>query len=858
MKKTISINIAGLIFYIEEDGYEKLRSYLNSIQKYFANYEDSKEIISDIEGRIAEKFLQKQKVAEKQAIALDDVEELIKSMGTVADFEAIQEEEDLAGTPPSSTPTPPLQEEAETHKYRYKSGKYEYEYKHDPKTGKSERSYTYDKKPLLRDTKRKLLGGVCAGIAHYFNTDPLLVRLVFLFFFIGFPLSGGILDIEEFTGPFSGIFFLLYFALWVAFPASGTLEEDKNIKKFYRDPDKKVIGGVAAGVAAYFGTDIGVIRFIWVLSVLFFGSGVLLYIVLWIITPKAQTLTEKMEMTGQPITLENIETNVKKALQPDQKEESTLTKLLLFPFRAIAMVFNGLTPLASFGVVILRIFAGLMMLLIGGGALIGLITALFALLGVGSWDVPAWDSDLSPLNFFIGEVSPAAYFFFFLLVGIPFAVIAWVGVSLLSKENKFTTSAWQTFLALFLAGLLGTAIFGTRYARNFSKEGKVEKVQNYPLTTNTLLDVSDTESDSYNNTHLDLEGYDGTEVKIELEFRSQGRTRKDAESNANEMIYNVVQKDSALIFDTDFSVSEKKSRFRGQRLRLNLYMPYGKPFRMTRSFYDEFWGVRHKAQKDYDLDINAEEFRQVRWVMKQDSGLVCLDRPVAIDNDDTDNHEGDYRDTDDISNGIESGLNEAFDESFERRGEYVKQFTVSDFKKVQVAGAFVVRIEQGSTFKVEADGRERDIEKIEVSVKDGQLTIERNHKLQIFGDTKRIGLTITMPTIEKMDLSGANVAKITGFSNLSRLEVDASGASKAWLNVNTQTLDLNAAGASKIELQGTANSLDADLAGACVLDAEAMRIQTADVSAAGVSKARLGSIPNLRTNTSGLSKIDHQ
>lgn len=100
-------------------------------------------------------------------------------------------------------------------------------------------------------------------------------------------------DSAEFFGPLSGFTFLLYIACWVSFPGSDALEEDKNIKKFYRNPDQKVVGGVAAGVAAYFGVDLGVVRFIWVLSILFFGTGFLLYIVLWLITPKANTLTEK-------------------------------------------------------------------------------------------------------------------------------------------------------------------------------------------------------------------------------------------------------------------------------------------------------------------------------------------------------------------------------------------------------------------------------------------------------------------------------------------------------------------------------------------------------------------------------------
>src|SRR5690606_30806270 len=95
MKKTISINIAGVIFYIEEDGYDKLKNYLNSVHKYFSTFADSAEILADIEGRIAERFLVKQKLENKQAISESDVNELITAMGTVSDFEAIETAEDL-------------------------------------------------------------------------------------------------------------------------------------------------------------------------------------------------------------------------------------------------------------------------------------------------------------------------------------------------------------------------------------------------------------------------------------------------------------------------------------------------------------------------------------------------------------------------------------------------------------------------------------------------------------------------------------------------------------------------------------------------------------------------------------------
>jgi len=92
MKKNISINISGIIFHIEEDGYENLRKYLDSINKYFASFEDSSEILADIESRVAEIFLSKLNEG-KQVITSEDVNALIATMGSVSDFKAAEDQE---------------------------------------------------------------------------------------------------------------------------------------------------------------------------------------------------------------------------------------------------------------------------------------------------------------------------------------------------------------------------------------------------------------------------------------------------------------------------------------------------------------------------------------------------------------------------------------------------------------------------------------------------------------------------------------------------------------------------------------------------------------------------------------------
>ena len=202
MKKNISINISGIIFHIEEDAYNQLKDYLESINSYFASYEDSSEIIADIESRIAEIFLSKLNDG-KQIINIDDVGSLISTMGTTADFEAIEDEEHTVEYTQSES------KEKETSK----------------ETDETSQKETGSVKRLLRDEKRRILGGVASGMAHYFRIDPLWIRLIMVLLFL-----------NVFFGPISSMVLIAYIVLWIVIPGSQDLDGNKEIKKMYRDP----------------------------------------------------------------------------------------------------------------------------------------------------------------------------------------------------------------------------------------------------------------------------------------------------------------------------------------------------------------------------------------------------------------------------------------------------------------------------------------------------------------------------------------------------------------------------------------------------------------------------------------------
>jgi phage shock protein PspC (stress-responsive transcriptional regulator) len=289
MKKTININISGTVFNVDEDAYDLLYKYLESIKKYFSKIDSDGEIVADIESRIAENFLSSIS-SQNNSISISDVKNVIKVMGTLDDFKEI----------------------------------YEDDKEEEPNASEEKKA-----KRLFRNINDKVIGGVASGISNYFKIDPLITRIIFI------------------TMAFLGGFGLLaYIICWIGIPA-GNDSESIIRKRYYRDSDEKVLGGVAMGVANYFGVDVSLVRILFLISIFFGGFGVLIYFILWFITPEATTVGEKMSMKGYSVTLENIEKYVEEKINPEDKEENILMKIILFPFRIAVPVLNGFIKLVA-------------------------------------------------------------------------------------------------------------------------------------------------------------------------------------------------------------------------------------------------------------------------------------------------------------------------------------------------------------------------------------------------------------------------------------------------------------------------------------------------------------------------------
>ncbi|WP_162342161.1 PspC domain-containing protein [Cyclobacterium salsum] len=605
MKKTISINISGILFHIEEDGYTSLKSYLDAINQHFSLYEDNQEIITDIENRIAEIFLSNLK-NNKQVITAENVSNLIEKMGTIADFKAgsldLEEEK-------------PADEENDFYKYI------------TPPDQKSGKGY----KKLTRLANSKILGGVCAGFANYLSIDPLWTRLITILLLF----SGG-LSFHSFPFPFFSDGFglhmalgwwtlIAYILLWVILPVSYEKPEDKNIKKLYRNPDDRVLGGVGSGLAAYFNLDVIWMRLAFVGLIFAGGSGFVLYLILWIITPMAKSITERIEMKGGAITLSNIETTIQENLSAEnRKEESTTRKLVLAPFRFLGMIINGigkaLGPFGRFMLEVVRVIFGLiiffigMLVLITPLAFLGIYTEIITNEGWGyALDGFPVDSLAELLPFWLAIAAS-------IIVLIPSIVLVLLGISVLIKKNLIDGRFGLVIFGIWVLSILVCAFQAPKIVGQFNSEAVHTLDQTLEIPEGSMVfkgEESILDTKDWGQVRLQLRGHEKDEIILDQRFFSKGSSYEDALENATSVNYTLRQTDSLFVFGKMLTFPDR-AKFRMQQLEQTLYLPYNKPFIIDRSLLPM---LKNTLSRDgyKSRDISDTHF----WVFNE-AGLLCL------------------------------------------------------------------------------------------------------------------------------------------------------------------------------------------------------------------------------------------
>lgn len=638
MKKNISINLQGIIFHIEEDGYEVLSRYLAEVKAHFASYRGHADIVADIEGRIAELFGARLSPIQ-QVITLDDVESMMAKMGRVSDFAAETDEDDEATETAGSAyngstsgPTGPAAPKAPFNVGTEPDG---------------------SPKRLYRDMAHRKIAGVAAGIAQYFTINPLWVRLGFLL--LGVP---GLLHFggdNDFNIRLGGWPALLYIVLWIVLPKryDAPVPDDTVLsngplagRRLFRDTDTAKIGGVGSGLAAYLNIDVTLVRVLLLAGLFAGGFTFILYIILWIVMPEAKTVSEKMQMRGDAVTLSGIDSNLRNSAFADETGAATPNRPLGAYVEGAA---RGLRPAVSFVGSFIRIAVGALLTITGFGFLLSLIVSLGVALGMLPSSEHVIFGDV-PINVLLSGVPLWGVLAGFLAFAIPALSLLLGGLSLLLGRSLTTRSVRMSLLGLWLLSIVGVTMAGVRQSHEFQRSADVDQLETYQMLKTPVLLLDARHVDRSWEQHVDISFAaldSGRSVQVTRTLSAQGATEEAARQNALTTIdYTIAAKgDSSLVFDDHFSFRPGAS-YRGQDLALTIRLPRDRTFRITESF------ARLIGNDGFVNDNQPEEPEQYRYHLRGNK-LECIGCPIEETSSDDDDNDSDVNiniDSDDDDN----------------------------------------------------------------------------------------------------------------------------------------------------------------------------------------------------------------
>jgi phage shock protein PspC (stress-responsive transcriptional regulator) len=522
MNKTISINLGGMFFHIDEDAYQKLSRYFDAVKRSLSP-DGREEIMKDIEGRIAELFHERIQ-NDRQVIGLVEIDAVIAVMGQPEDYKIDEE---------TATAQP------------------------------IDYSISSKAKKLYRDKQNSIIGGVASGFGHYFTIDPVWIRLLFVII-------------------------------------------------------------VVAG----------------------FGSPILIYLILMIIIPEAQTTSQKLEMKGEEITISNIERKVKEGFDTiaDKIDSIDHQKIAENTRQGINKTGNALGNFFSLLFSAFTKLIGGIIVLFSSISLVAIcITGIFMIF---STNMPE-NFILNHIKTPIGLETPmwAQGILVLFVFGIPFFFLLILGLKLLINNlRSIGNIAKYTLLATWIITLAISISLGVNEATQLAFEGKtVEKQELMVSPTDTLLikfknndfyskniyqetDFRITQDENnkeviYSNTiSIEIMETDASVAYLQVEKLAKGKSAEDARKRAEKIKYNFKFEGNVLQLD-NYLVTAVENKFRGQEVALYLYLPKGTLFKTDKNFNN----FDFSDNNYFNLHYSSSDY-----IYRVETGKVkCLNCPIS-------------------------------------------------------------------------------------------------------------------------------------------------------------------------------------------------------------------------------------
>ncbi|HLF51719.1 PspC domain-containing protein [Flavobacterium sp.] len=430
----------------------------------------------------------------------------------------------------------------------------------------------------------------------------------------------------------------------------------RRTKKLYRDTEKGMIGGVATGLGHYFGIDSIWIKIAFILFTWLGGTGIIAYLILWIVTPEAVTTSEKLEMTGEPVTISNIEKKVREEFEnmSEKFKNANYDEMGNQVKTGVGKVAGGLGEILK---KIFGVFAKILGVFVVVFSSVGLLAVCVAsIILIFSSSLPEI-TVLNHINTPIGLETPLWIqgILFLLAAGIPLFFILILGLKLLITNLKSIGNiAKYSLLALWIIAIGIVISLGIKEASQLAFDGKVVQKETIALQENDTLFVKFRNNDYYskdineredflftqdsanneliysNNVRFHVLKTDQKLPFLQIERQAEGKSMVDAKKRAEKIKYSYKIEGNQLVLD-NYLLTEIGNKYRNQEVEIFLYLPEGVYFKpdMNVQNYDRSY------ESDFDLKFSSEN--DVYKVIG--SELKCLNCIVNEEDIDFNNEE---------------------------------------------------------------------------------------------------------------------------------------------------------------------------------------------------------------------------
>ncbi|MBP6567400.1 MAG: PspC domain-containing protein [Saprospiraceae bacterium] len=689
MNKTFNINLGSYPFAIDEDAYEYIQNYLDTIRRHFSASDGCEEILYDIEVRMAELF--QEHLKGRAIISMKEIDEVIMIMGKPEDFGA----EPMAESHQSST------------------------------RGKKSDTKIKPGKRLFRDPDDKKLAGVCSGISAYLGIeDPLWVRLIFAI-------------------------------------------------------------------------------------LLFTGTGVITYIILWALVPEASNAGDKLAMRGEPATIHNIAKVVEEELtdlgdklnewskdlgskkkSDDVNQGFQAKSILAEGVNMIGKVASNIIP------VIRQIFKPIV--IVSAIVLLSVLGISWAASFVGlSFAAPVMFS-MGPDSTFLSYLGIGSLFF---TIGLPILgimlFVARLGFGYRIHKN-IKTGFWTVwFLSLFssmFAGMSTIKDYSSRHEFNTMTDYNIESQdihiampeENLDHTFGIHMDkffVEKGDQWAVRDVTLKVEKSKDALVHVERFVSARGSDLSEAQQNSL-YVGNDLTVNGNEISISKFLTIPRKNKYRNQSVDYVIYVPEGKNVS-----FDNNVKERMRESSLFSWDQIYTDMKDLKWTVK--------------------------------GNSVFSG-------EWNNLMHHKKEIAAGSYSKVIIEKGFDVIITKAEKANVNIEGHKDVVDKIYFKNLEGTLTLNTDNDEDVDG----VVITIQTPSLELIHLDGVRTAKIEGFSQdnlklISKGEFNGSDETSISFFGNIKNMDISLDGDQKLTMTGQGENLEIQLDNGASINGDKYQVKTA-------------------------------